>query len=161
MSFKFKMQAQLGAILVWLGKFIVNCLLAFSVKYVNKKKEKGELNMANSFWNSIWNITLAGIASYGTAKLTDKKTSWAPYRDELIQALSATALTVATQQIAKIGAEKAGNNPAAQVATEVVANKTAEMAANPQEVIDAAKPIVDKLNNKINNKVDEMLHKKK
>ena len=79
----------------------------------------------------------------------------------MIQALSATALTVATQQIAKVGAEKASNNPAAQVATEVVASKTAEMAANPQEVINAAKPVVDKLNSKINNKVDEMLHKKK
>ena len=161
MTLKMKVQAQLGAILVWFGKFIVNCLLAFSVKYVNKKKEKGELNMTNPFWNSIWNITLAGIASYGTAKLANNKTSWAPYRDELIQALSATALTVATQQIAKVGAEKASNNPAAQVATEVVASKTAEMAANPQEVINVAKPVVDKLNSKINNKVDEMLHKKK
>ena len=152
MTFKMKVQAQLGAILVWFGKFIVNCLLAFSVKYVKKKKEKGELNMANPFWNSIWNITLAGIASYGTAKLANNKTSWAPYRDELIQALSATALTVATQQIAKVGAEKASNNPAAQVAT--------EMAANPQAIIDAAKPIVDKFNNKINTKVNEVLHKK-
>ena len=160
MTLKMKVQAQLGAILVWLGKLIVNCLLAFSVKYVNKKKEKGELNMANSFWNSIWNITLAGIASYGTAKLANKNTSWAPYRDELIQALSATALTVATQQIAKVGAEKASNNPAAQVATEVVASKTAEMAANPQEVINVAKPIVDKFNDKINAKVNEVLHKK-
>ena len=160
MSFKMKVQAQLGAILIWFGKFIVNCLLAFSVKYVEKKKEKGELNMANPFWNSIWNITLAGIASYGTAKLANSKTSWAPYRDELIQALSATALTVATQQIAKTGAEKAGNNVAAQVATEMAANATAQMAANPQEVINAAKPVVDKFNDKINNTVDEVLHKK-
>lgn len=161
MSFKFKMQAHLGAILVWLGKVIVNCLLAFSVKYVKKKNEKGEINMANPFWNSIWNITLAGIASYGTAKLANNKTSWTPYRDELIQALSATALTVATQQIAKVGAEKAGNNAAAQVATEMVANTAAQMAANPQEVINAAKPTVDKFNDKINSKVDELLHKHK
>lgn len=160
MTFKMKVQAQLGAILIWFGKFIVNCLLAFSVKYVKKKKEKGELNMANPFWNSIWNITLAGIASYGTAKLANNKTSWAPYRDELIQALSATALTVATQQIAKVGAEKASNNPAAHVATEMAATATAQMAANPQAIIDAAKPIVDKFNNKINTKVNEVLHKK-
>ena len=161
MTLKMKVQAQLGAILVWLGKLIVNCLLAFSVKDVNKKKEKGELNMANSFWNSIWNITLAGIASYGTAKLANKNTSWAPYRDELIQALSATALTVATQQIAKISAEKAGNNAAVQVVTEMATNAAAQMAANPQEVINAAKPVVDKLNDKINEKVSEALHKKK
>lgn len=161
MTFKMKVQAQLGAILIWFGKFIVNCLLAFSVKYVKKKKEKGELNMTNPFWNSIWNITLAGIASYGTAKLANNKTSWAPYRDELIQALSTTALTVATQQIAKVGAEKASNNPAAQVVTEMATTATAQMAANPQEVINAAKPTVDKFNGKINSKVDELLHKHK
>ena len=160
MTLKMKVQAQLGAILVWFGKFIVNCLLAFSMKYVNKKKEKGELNMTNPFWNSIWNITLAGIASYGTAKLTNNKTSWAPYRDELIQALSATALTVATQHIAKVGAEKASNNPTAQVATEMAATATAQMASNPQAIIDAAKPVVDKFNDKINTKVNEVLHKK-
>ena len=160
MTLKMKVQAQLGAILVWFGKFIVNCLVAFSVKYVKKKKEKGELNMTNPFWNSIRNITLAGIATYGTAKLANNKTSWAPYRDELIQALSATALTVATQQIAKVGAEKASNNPAAQVATEMAATATDQMASNPQAVIDAAKPIVDKFNDKINTKVNEVLHKK-
>ena len=161
MSFKFNMQARLGAILVWLGKIIINCLLAFAVKYVEKKKEKGELDMSNSFWNTVWNVALAGIASYGTAKLANNKTSWAPYRDELIQALSATALTVATQQIAKISAEKAGNNAAVQVATEMATNAAAQMAANPQEVINAAKPVVDKLNDKINEKVSEALHKKK
>ena len=160
MSFKFNMQARFGSVFIRIGKFIVNCLLAFTVKYVEKKKEKGELDMSNSFWKNMWNVALAGIASYGTAKLANGKTSWAPYRDELIQALSATALTVATQQITKICEEKAGNNVAAQVVTEAVTNKTAEMAANPQVVIDAAKPVVDKLNDKINSKVSEMLHKK-
>lgn len=160
MSFKFNMQARFGSVFIRIGKFIVNCLLAFTVKYVEKKKEKGELDMSNSFWKNMWNVALAGIASYGTAKLANGKTSWAPYRDELIQALSATALTVATQQITKICKEKAGNNVVAQVVTEAVTNKTAGMAANPQAVIDAAKPVVDKLNDKINSKVSEMLHKK-
>lgn len=160
MPFKFNMQARFGSVFIRIGKFIVNCLLAFTVKYVEKKKEKGELDMSNSFWKNMWNVALAGIASYGTAKLANGKTSWAPYRDELIQALSATALTVAAQQITKICEEKAGNNVAAQVVTEAVTNKTAEMAANPQVVIDAAKPVVDKLNDKINSKVSEMLHKK-
>ena len=160
MPFKFNIQARFGSVFIRIGKFIVNCLLAFTVKYVEKKKEKGELDMSNSFWKNMWNVALAGIASYGTAKLANGKTSWAPYRDELIQALSATALTVAAQQITKICEEKAGNNVVAQVVTEAVTNKTAEMAANPQVVIDAAKPVVDKLNDKINSKVNEMLHKK-
>lgn len=161
MTLKFNTQARIGAALVWLGEFIVNCLLAFAVKYVEKKKEKGELDMANSFWNNMWNVALAGIASYGTAKLANKETSWAPYRDELVQGLSTVALTIATQQIAKIGAEKGAENLATQAISEVAAETTAKMAANPQEVIKAAKPVVDKLNDKINDKVSEVLHKKK
>jgi len=54
----------------------------------------------NSFWKSLGQIAIAGIASYGAAKLSNTETSWNTYRNQMLQEAAATALTTALNQYA-------------------------------------------------------------
>ena len=53
-----------------------------------------------SLWGALGQIALAGIASYGMTKIGDQQTSWVPYRNQMVTALSSTAMTFVAQQMA-------------------------------------------------------------
>ena len=56
----------------------------------------------NDFWKSIASIALGVGVSYGSAKLDNSQTSWAPYRTELLKNLAAVSLNTAATQYQKI-----------------------------------------------------------
>jgi hypothetical protein len=76
----------------WLEKF-----LALLIKNYLKKDDVKMTN-TNTFWSSLGQIALAAFASYGSAKLGNKQESWAPYRNQMVQNMAATALSAAIQQ---------------------------------------------------------------
>lgn len=64
-------------------------------------------NTNTSIWAALGQIALAAAASYGAAKLSGNQTSWAPYRNQMVQSMAATALTAAIQQYNTVAADNA------------------------------------------------------
>lgn len=80
------------------GAFLFKCLLAFLIQKSIKRGNDKMANTNNSIWTALGQIALAAAASYGAAKLSNKETSWTPYREQLIQNVASVALSTAIQQ---------------------------------------------------------------
>lgn len=159
-SLKLRLQAYSGQFIFMIGKAVLkclgNCLLAFAIKKA-KEKSKGEIDMANPFWSAMGQIALAGIASYGSAKLSNSQTSWVPYRNQLVETMTKAALTVATAQLAQAATEKA-KDPMEKAFADLVVEQTKKLADHPDMVIKGADKAIDKAKDQIE-KISDKLKK--
>lgn len=63
-----------------------------------------------SFWGTLGQMAIAGVASYGMAKAADPNTGWVQYRDAMLSNMAQVALPYAIQSIPGM-AEQADANP--------------------------------------------------
>ena len=63
-----------------------------------------------SFWGTLGQMAIAGVASYGMAKAADPETGWVQYRDAMLSNMAQVALPYAIQSIPGM-AEQADANP--------------------------------------------------
>ena len=143
---KEKFQVYVVKAIMWIARILFSCFVSYAV-YKVKQNEKGELNMANPIWSALGQIALATAASYGSAKLADSQTEWKPFRDQLLQQLTSTALTVAIAQVSHAAGEKV-KNPTQKALIDMVIAQTQGIANNPQPLIDEAGKLIDRVTGK-------------
>lgn len=141
-KFKLTLQAYGGKLLIWVGRMVINCLISLAIKKV--KESKGGINMANPFWSAMGQIALAGIASYGSSKLANSQTSWAPFRDQMLKTMTTAALSVAAAQIAQATSEKA-QDPMQKAVGDMVAAETQSLAQKPEVILEGTDKVIDKV----------------
>ena len=92
------------------------CLAAYFISIVlergNEIMENTNTNTKVTFWGALGQIALAAGCRYGMAKMGDNKTSWAPYRNQMMANMAGTAFSYLGQQMA--AATQQGAETAAQ-----------------------------------------------
>ena len=63
-----------------------------------------------SFWGTLGQMAIAGVASYGMAKAADPAAGWNNYRDAMLANMASVAIPFAIQSIPGM-AEQADANP--------------------------------------------------
>ena len=61
--------------------------------------ENTNTNTKVTFWGALGQIALAAGCSYGMAKMGDNKTSWAPYRNQMMANMAGTAFSYLGRQM--------------------------------------------------------------
>lgn len=84
----------------------------YSLERGNEIMENTNTNTKVTFWGALGQIALAAGCSYGMAKMGDNKTSWAPYRNQMMANMAVTAFNYLGQQMA--AASQQGAETAAQ-----------------------------------------------
>ena len=97
-------------ILYWIMRAVSRCLAAVYKKRGNSMLTVDINGKKQSFWGTLGQMVIAGVASYGMAKAVDPETGWAQYRDAMLTNMAQVALPFAIQNIPGM-AEQADANP--------------------------------------------------
>ena len=108
------------AIRVVVGKIVFaairaacRCLTAYLISINMEGNNMLTINIngkKQSFWDTLGQMAIAGVASYGMAKAADPNTGWVQYRDAMLSNMAQVALPYAIQSIPGM-AEQADANP--------------------------------------------------
>ncbi len=105
-----------GKILFRVIRAASKCLAAFLIDYcISYMEEKIMLTInmngkKQSFWGTLGQMAIAGVASYGMAKAADPAASWNNYRDAMLTNMASVAIPYAIQSIPGM-ADQADQNP--------------------------------------------------
>ena len=97
-------------ILYWIMRAVSRCLAAVYKKRGNNMLIIDINGKKQSFWGTLGQMAIAGVASYGMAKAADPETGWVQYRDAMLTNMAQVALPFAIQSIPGM-AEQADANP--------------------------------------------------
>ena len=97
-------------ILYWIMRAVSRCLAAVYKKRGNSMLTVDINGKKQSFWGTLGQMVIAGVASYGMAKAADPETGWVQYRDAMLTNMAQVALPFAIQSIPGM-AEQADANP--------------------------------------------------
>ena len=97
-------------ILYWIMRAVSRCLAAVYKKRGNNMLTIDINGKKQSFWGTLGQMAIAGVASYGMAKAADPETGWVQYRDAMLTNMAQVALPFAIQSIPGM-AEQADANP--------------------------------------------------
>ena len=97
-------------ILYWIMRAASRCLAAVYKKRGNSMLTVDINGKKQSFWGTLGQMAIAGVASYGMAKAVDPETGWVQYRDAMLTNMAQVALPFAIQNIPGM-AEQADANP--------------------------------------------------
>lgn len=103
-------QHYIAKILYWIMRAASRCLAAIYKKRGNSMLTVDINGKKQSFWGTLGQMVIAGVASYGMAKAADPETGWVQYRDAMLTNMAQVALPFAIQSIPGM-AEQADANP--------------------------------------------------